>query len=276
MPKKRVYISSRINEMREFREAAVAAIEAAGMEPIYYDSNDPQKRWNLKPGVPIMKQLLDSTKSADIFLGLYGQTLKENWTPEGSTKCSMELEYEAAEAAGIPCLCYVTPPDVEVDEVMAKLRKKVMQIAVEFLSTPVALYIDLKAKLDQLKPRIFISYSSKDKEFVDQIYGQLKNSGYYSWKDSESIPKAELWKDALVKALSEADIMLLILSPDAVSSKWVKEEWKTFFETKKKIIPILYKECKVPREINKFQIIFTKGEGDGWYYDLLKSIEQNL
>ncbi len=36
MSKKRVFISSRIKEMREFREAAVRAIESAGMEPIYF------------------------------------------------------------------------------------------------------------------------------------------------------------------------------------------------------------------------------------------------
>lgn len=42
MPKKRVFISSRINEVREFREAAVKAIEEAGMEPVYFDSTDPE------------------------------------------------------------------------------------------------------------------------------------------------------------------------------------------------------------------------------------------
>ena len=34
MPKKRVFISSRIEEMRNFREAAVRVIESIGMEPI--------------------------------------------------------------------------------------------------------------------------------------------------------------------------------------------------------------------------------------------------
>ena len=51
MAKQRVFISSRIHEVHEFREAAVHAIEAADMEPLYFDSTDPQKRWPLKPGV---------------------------------------------------------------------------------------------------------------------------------------------------------------------------------------------------------------------------------
>jgi hypothetical protein len=51
MPRKRVFISGRIHEMREFREAAVKAIVEAGMEPLYFDSTDPGKQWPLKPGV---------------------------------------------------------------------------------------------------------------------------------------------------------------------------------------------------------------------------------
>ena len=43
MSKKRVFISSRIQEMSDFREAAVRGIVQAGMEPRYFDSTDPQK-----------------------------------------------------------------------------------------------------------------------------------------------------------------------------------------------------------------------------------------
>jgi len=50
-----------------------------------------------------------------------------------------------------------------------------MQYAVEFLSTPEELYKDLLLKLKQLKPRIFISYSSKDQQFVDQLYLSSSN-----------------------------------------------------------------------------------------------------
>ena len=275
MPKKRVYISCRINEMREFREAAVLAIEKVQMEPVYFDSTDPEKRWPLKRGISIIQQLMEAIKISDAFIGLYGKTLNTNWTPDGSKKHSMELEYEAAEAACIPCFCYVTPPGVEVDEHMARLRKQLMQKAVEFLSTPEDLYRDLIAQLNKLRPRLFISYSSKDQEFVDQLSGQLKNSGHHVWLNTESIPKGEMWHDELVKGLSETDILLLILSPDAVTSKWVKEEWKTFIGINKKvIIPILYRECKVPQIINKLQI--TNAKGDNWYYSLLKAIEQNL
>ena len=274
MAKKRVFISSRSTEMLEFREAAVKAIVEAGMEPLYFDSTDAEKRWPLKPGVSVIRQLLEGVKTADVFLGLYGHTLNTNWTPEGYTKHSMELEYETAQTARLPCLCYVAPPGAQLDQDMARFRKQIMQYAVEFLSTPEELYKDLLLKLGQLKPRIFISYSSKDQQFVDKLYLQLKQSGQPVWLNTESIPKGEHWYDEMSKGLRETDLLILVVSEDAIASKWVNEEWKTFLKMQKKIVPLLHRECKVPQALKKLEMIKTADEN--WYYKLLKAIEQNL
>jgi hypothetical protein len=274
MAKKRVFISSRIHEVREFREAAVRAILEAGMEPLYFDSTDPEKRWPLKPGVSVILQLLEAVKTADVFLGLYGETLNTNWTPEGYTKHSMELEYETAQAAHLPCLCYVAPSGVEFDEDMTRFRKEIMQIAVEFLSTPEELYKDLFLKLQQLKARIFISYSSKDQQFVDQLYLKLKQSGHPVWLNTESIPKGEHWYDEMSNGLRDTDFLILVVSEDAIASQWVTEEWKTFLKMQKKIVPVLLRECKVPTAIKKLEMV--KASDENWYYKLLKAIEQHL
>jgi hypothetical protein len=42
--------------LRDFRKAAVKAIEDAGMEPIHFDSTDPGKRWPIKHGVDLMQR----------------------------------------------------------------------------------------------------------------------------------------------------------------------------------------------------------------------------
>jgi len=274
MPKKRVFISSRIQEMSDFREAAVRAIVEAGMEPLYFDSTDRQKRWPLKPGVSLILQLLEGVKTADAFVGLHGRTLNTNWTPDGYTKHSMELEYETARAASLPCFCYVAPPGIPVDADMARLRREVMKNAVEFTTTPDDLYKDLLHKLKHLEPRIFISYSSKDQDIVAQMSRQLKQSGHPVWLNTDSIPKAEHWYDEMVKGLGQTDLLILVVSEDAMASKWVTEEWKTFLKMGKRIIPVLYKECKVPQAIKKLEMIKTAD--DNWYYKLLKAVEQYL
>jgi len=274
MPKKRVFISSRIEEMRAFREEAVKAIEESGMEPVYLDSTDPKKRWPLKPGVSVIRQLLEGVQTSDVFLGLYGCQLNSNWTPEGSAKHSMELEYETAQSAHLPCLCYLTPPDGPLDQDMTRFRKVLMQNAIEFVSTPQDLYNDLLLKLTQLKPRIFISYSSKDQQFVDQLYLQLNQSGYPAWLNTESIPKGDHWHDEMTKGLSETNLLILVVSEDAIASKWVREEWTHFLKSQKRVVPILHRDCKIPPLIKKLEMIKTS---DGsWYYRLLKAIEQNM
>lgn len=275
MPKKRIFISSRIEEMREFRKEAVRAIEKAGMEPLFFDSTDSGKRWPLKRGIDIRLQLEEAVRSADAFVGLYGRTLESNWIPDGQTKHIIELEYEAVEAAQLSCLlCYVSPTDQGLDADMIKFRKQVMQKAVEFLSTPEVLYEDLLEQLNSFKPRIFISYSSLDKDFVDQLYDRLRVSGHHVWLNTESIPKGEHWHDELIKGLAETDILILIISPDSIKSKWVQEEWKTFSNMQKTVLPILLRDSKVPRKIKSLQMTNIKDKD--WYYDLLKAIEGRL
>jgi hypothetical protein len=274
MSQKRVFISSRIIEMRDFREAAVRAIEESGMEPLFFDSTDAGKRWPLKRGVDIGLQLQEAVRSSDAFVGLYGRTLNSNWIPEGETRHIMELEYEAAETARLLCLCYVTATADGIDEDMASFRQHVMRKAVEFLSTPEALYEDLLEQLSHLKPRIFISYSSKDEDFVKRLYDKLRASGQPVWLNTESIPKGERWYDEMVKGLTETDLMILILSPDAIKSKWVQQEWKTFLETQKAVLPILCREARVPRKLMALEMI--DAQDSNWYDKLLKAIETRL
>ena len=150
MLKKRVFISSRIEEMRDFREAAVRAIESAGMEPICFATIDPQNFPPLKSDLAHITELLDGVKSCNIFLGLYGQTLDPNWKPEGYSRHSMELEQETAESIGLRCLYYVEPLNVQCDHDMTGFRQQIMQEAAEFLTTPDELYQSLFAQLVQL------------------------------------------------------------------------------------------------------------------------------
>jgi hypothetical protein len=78
----------------------------------------------------------------------------------------------------------------------------------------------------------------------------------------------------MTKGLRETDILILVVSPDAMVSKWVTEEWQTFLQAQKKVLPILYREGAVPDEINRLEMI--KAQEENWYYRLLKAIEQSL
>ena len=73
------------------------------------------------------------------------------------------------------------------------------------------------------EPYIFVSYSHKNWGKVKPILMQLHEQGYRLWWD-ENIIIGDEWPATIQKHLQKAKCMLLYLSSEAVSSKWVKKE----------------------------------------------------
>lgn len=76
------------------------------------------------------------------------------------------------------------------------------------------------------KPRfkIFLSHSSKDKTIVSDIYILLKNMGYDLFYDIDFIQGVTTLVQNIKLALRQSTVILVLISPDSVSSKWVKAE----------------------------------------------------
>jgi len=95
------------------------------------------------------------------------------------------------------------------------------------------------------KPRIFISHASADKNFVEsELVDPLAANGIDVWYDKRDIASAEAFDEEIIKALEACDWFLVVLSPDAAESEWVKNEtdW-AFKNNRRRIIPIMYSEC---------------------------------
>ena len=91
-------------------------------------------------------------------------------------------------------------------------------------------------KNDPIKqPRIFISYSSKDVEVVEQIHLHLeKSAGFEVWRDKNRIEQD--WSREIAFALASSDIICLIWSENSDKSKYVLHEWLTAWALEKSII----------------------------------------
>jgi TIR domain-containing protein len=71
---------------------------------------------------------------------------------------------------------------------------------------------------------IFLSHSSQDRDFATRIGGILEAHGLAYWYSQRDILGAQQWHDEIGEALARCDWFLLILSPAAVDSRWVKHE----------------------------------------------------
>jgi tetratricopeptide (TPR) repeat protein len=99
---------------------------------------------------------------------------------------------------------------------------------------------------------VLLSHSSKDKPFVRDLADALEAGGEIKvWLDEREI---EYGQNIVLKIADglDADFVLLILSPDSVDSKWVKEEWADAYwdqveNQSRKFAGVLYRDCRIPR-----------------------------
>lgn len=73
------------------------------------------------------------------------------------------------------------------------------------------------------KKRVFISYASEDHEFAKHLSDRLADDGFLTWYDRESTV-AGLLEKQIGNAIRSHDIVLLVLSENAVRSDWVENE----------------------------------------------------
>lgn len=95
---------------------------------------------------------------------------------------------------------------------------------------------------------IFISYSRRDQEFVTRLASDLDKQVAGVWFDQSDIQVGQQWHDEIIDGIHKCKAFILVLSPDAAESRYVREEVNKALEIGKPIIPILYRSVKLTGE----------------------------
>jgi hypothetical protein len=124
---------------------------------------------------------------------------------------------------------------------------------------------------------IFISYSRRDQEFVTRLAADLDAQVAGVWFDQSAIQAGENWHDEIIEGISECKAFVLILSPDAMESRYVREEVNTALELGKTIFPILYRPAKWTGEFESLvEEIQTLDLRSGSYTDNFQKLVDGL
>ena len=87
----------------------------------------------------------------------------------------------------------------------------------------------------------FISYSSKNDDFVQRLYADLQNKDVRCWFAPEDMKIGDKIWDTIDKAIQLRDKVLLILSRHAINSDWVEDEvTKAYAEERRRKQTILF------------------------------------
>jgi len=118
----------------------------------------------------------------------------------------------------------------------------------------------------------FISYSREDSEFALKLAEDLKAAGAAMWLDQLDIAPGQRWARAVEDALHACPRMLVILSPASANSTNVDDEVSFALEEKKTVIPVLYRDCKIPFRLRPFQFVDFRSDYDVALKRLLRTL----
>lgn len=99
--------------------------------------------------------------------------------------------------------------------------------------------------------RVFLSHSSKDKEFARRLAEDLRKLEHQPWLDEWEIRVGHSIPGRIEKGLAETDFLAIILSKSAVESAWVEKEWRTKYwdeveSRETRVLPLLLEDCRIP------------------------------
>jgi len=117
--------------------------------------------------------------------------------------------------------------------------------------------------------KVFISYSHKDKKFVNQLTQRLKEQNIDVLLDSKEISIGTNIAERIRESISKVDFFILILSKNSADSKWVNYELSATMlnEISRQetiILPVLIEDCQIPFSLQDrlyadFRFSFDKG-----------------
>lgn len=98
---------------------------------------------------------------------------------------------------------------------------------------------------------VFISYSHEDSKIVEKIAKYLVKENLHVWIDKWQLNFGDSLIQKVQDAISEASVLLIMLSKKSVESEWCKKEWTAglLWELEEKrvvTIPVLLEDCQIP------------------------------
>ena len=107
--------------------------------------------------------------------------------------------------------------------------------------------------------QLFISYSRKDTEFAQRLTESFAAQNMEAWVDWQDIPPSVDWMKEIQMGIEQADIFLLIVSPDSIRSDICAQEVEHAMLNGKRMIPVIVRDVdakEVPTAITHLNWIF--------------------
>jgi tetratricopeptide (TPR) repeat protein len=97
---------------------------------------------------------------------------------------------------------------------------------------------------------VFLSYASTDAAWVHRLAEDLRRYGRSVWLRDDAVRPGDRFVDALEQGIAQSRAVALIVSPQAISAGWVREEYERAMDLARgeglQLIPVLLRAAELP------------------------------
>jgi formylglycine-generating enzyme required for sulfatase activity len=129
---------------------------------------------------------------------------------------------------------------------------------------------------DERRPTVFISYYHGDADFAKQLIADLSAAGHACWIDTSAIKGGDEWVQTIAEGIINSYALVVIVTFEALQSKWVQKEILWAQQKKKRIVPVILED--VMKETRFFPLVDCLGVTlfDGDYVTALPKLLRSL
>lgn len=115
--------------------------------------------------------------------------------------------------------------------------------------------------------KVFLSHSTKDKAFVQTLAQQLQSVRIEPWLCEIDVLVGDDFVQQIERGLQEADVTLLVWSPDAANSAWTGKEWRAALareveESRIRLGLLLLRDAEIPELLRTKHRIDARTESE--------------
>jgi len=164
-------------------------------------------------------------------------TLIETSFASASIAYTIFTGIDLSRSIGLESILHEGPSSIGIDTIYNS-QGKIPEIFLRGAGVPEPFITNMKSLVAAMSPidfySCFISYSSKDQDFVERLYADLQAKGVRCWFAPEDLKIGDKFRPRIDEAIRVYDKLLLILSENSIHSPWVETEVETAFEKERK------------------------------------------
>ena len=134
---------------------------------------------------------------------------------------------DLSEIKGLDSVNHLGPSTIGIDTLF-RSKGKIPEVFLRGCGVPESVITNRFALIGALDPiqfySCFISYSTKDKDFAERLHSKMRDQGLRVWFAPEDMQGGKKLREQVDEAIRVYDKLLVVLSPNSIDSKWVRDE----------------------------------------------------